>query len=73
MNNHINHQTELLITNGGLGTDNQKIVRYNISSPQGMAKVRYWTNYHAKRLNKPAWAEIFTYGDKARVIYKAGA
>jgi len=69
----MSHQTKLLITNGGLGTDNQRIVRYNVNSPQGMAKVRHYTNQLAQQLGKPAWAEIFTYADNARIIYKAQA
>ena len=68
----MNRRIPILITNGKLGTDNQRIVRYNVGSPQGMAKVRYWTNELAKRTNKQAWAEVFTYADNARIIYKAG-
>jgi len=68
----MNRRIPILITNGGLGTDNQRIVRYNVNSPQGMAKVRYYTNQLAQQLGKPAWAEVFTYADNARIIYKAG-
>ena len=61
----------VLITNGGLGTDNQLVFRYDIHSWQGMKQVNYWTNYLAEKTGKDAWAEIWQEGsfeDSNKVI-----
>lgn len=51
-------QTDIVITTGGIGSDNTLFFAYNIHSPQGMAKVRYWAKYLSKR--QQASVKVYT-------------
>lgn len=46
-------QTEIVLTTEGLGSDNTLFFTYNIRSPQGMARVRYWAEYLSNRQKAP--------------------
>jgi len=46
-------QTEIVITTEGIGSDNTLFFTYNIHSPQGMARVRYWAEYLSNRQQAP--------------------
>jgi hypothetical protein len=65
-----NNQSEILITNGDLGTGNNAIVHYNISHPNGRAALsRAMRSVERTAGNgMPVWAEHFSYGDDGRVI-----
>lgn len=52
----------VLVTNGGLGTDNQLVIRYNINSWQGMRQVIYWTTWLAAKTGKDTWAQTWPEG-----------
>jgi hypothetical protein len=51
-----NNRTKYYITNGGLGTDNQRILRHDLSSKQGRAAMRRAVDTHAERTGKTSWA-----------------
>lgn len=63
-------QVKLLVTNGGLGTDNQRIVNYDIGSWQGRNAMRKVVDEHAKRTGKTSHAETFSYKDKNPIHYE---
>jgi hypothetical protein len=46
-------KTRLVITTNQVGSDGTIFCEYNIYSPQGMARVRYWAGYLAKRQGLP--------------------
>ena len=46
-------KTQLVITTNQVGSDGTIFCEYNINSPQGMARVRYWATYLAKRQGMP--------------------
>ena len=51
-----NNRTKYYITNGGMGTDNQRILRHNLSSKQGHAAMRRAVDAHAERTGKTSWS-----------------
>jgi hypothetical protein len=54
--NRAHNRTKYYITNGGLGTDNQKIRHHAIHTPQGRAAMRREVDAHAERTGKTSWA-----------------
>jgi hypothetical protein len=67
-------RTGVLITTGGVGTDENKLARHNINSPQGMRAVARKVEDLSAQTGKPAWAETRGDSEKAgrlepRVIY----
>lgn len=68
-----NNRAKYYITNGGLGTDNQKIRHHDISSSQGRAAMRRAVDAHAERTGKTSWAytELRPYDESSqRIQYK---
>lgn len=69
------NRVKYYITNGGLGTDNQKIRNHAIHTPQGRAAMRRAVDSHAKRTGKASWAytEMKPYDESSQKIqYKSG-
>jgi hypothetical protein len=67
--------TKYYITNGGMGTDNQKIRHHDLGSFQGRAAMRRAVDAHAERTGKPSWAytESRPYDESSqRIQYKTG-
>jgi hypothetical protein len=50
---------KIYITNGGLGTFNTRIVRYDLGSWQGRRALRLSLRLLANETNKPTWAEDY--------------
>ena len=64
----------IMITNGGLGTDNSWFGEWADGTPQGMAAIRRAVISHQEKTGKDSWAETRTDDDKLgnttpRVIY----
>jgi len=51
-----NNRTKYYITNGGLGTDNQRISHHDLGSRQGLAAMKRAVDAHAERTGKSSWA-----------------
>lgn len=65
-----NNQSEILITNGDVGTGNNAIVNYNINHPNGRAALSRAMRMVERTAGNgmPVWAQHFTYGNDATVI-----
>jgi hypothetical protein len=51
-----NNRTKYYITNGGMGTDNQRIRHHDLGSRQGNAAMKRAVDAHAERTGKTSWA-----------------
>lgn len=65
-----NNRTKYYITNGGLGTDNQRISRHDLGSPQGNAAMKRAVDAHAERTGKTSWSytESRPYDESSQTI-----
>ena len=66
-------KTRILITNGGLGTDNNLVVYYNANSWQGMRQVIHWVTYLVAKTGKDSWAEVWpegTFNERNKILMR---